>query len=76
VFISAVTGEGILDLKDLLWKELNDERNKVVPITHTARTIYAPKEEEEEIEETEEVETQFGKEAYKKEEFYDPEFED
>jgi len=76
VFISAVTGEGILDLKDLLWKELNDERNKVVPITHTARTIYAQKEEEEDVEETEEIETQFGKEAFKKEEFYDPEFED
>jgi len=76
VFISAVTGEGILDLKDLLWKELNDERNKVVPITHTARTIYAPKEEEEDVEETEEIETKFGKEAFKKEEFYDPEFED
>jgi len=75
VFISAVTGEGILDLKDLLWKELNDERNKVVPITHTARTIYAPKEEED-VEETEEIETKFGKEAFKKEEFYDPEFED
>jgi GTP-binding protein len=76
VFISAVTGEGILDLKDLLWKELNDERNKVVPITHTARTIYAPKEEEEDVEKTEEIETKFGKEAFKKEEFYDPEFED
>lgn len=76
VFISAVTGEGILQLKDLLWKELNDERNKVVPITHTARTIYAPKEEEEEEEETETFETKFGKEAFQKEEFYDPEFED
>lgn len=75
-FISAVTGEGILQLKDLLWKELNDEQNKVVPITHTARTIYAPKEVEEEIEEEEVIETQFGKEAFKKEEFYDPEFED
>ena len=78
VFISAVTGEGVLDLKDLLWKELNDERNKVVvPITHTARTIYTPKEVEEDEEvESEEFETKFGKEAYKKEEFYDPEFED
>lgn len=75
-FISAVTGEGILQLKDLLWKELNDEQNKVVPITHTARTIYAPKEVEEEIEKEEVIETQFGKEAFKKEEFYDPEFED
>lgn len=76
VFISSVTGEGILQLKDLLWKELNDERNKVVAITHTARTIYAPKEEEVEEEEAEIIETKFGKEAFRKEEFYDPEFED
>lgn len=77
VFISAVTGEGILDLKDLLWKELNDDRNKVVPITHTARTIYVPKEEEADPEDVEEIiETKFGKEAFQKEEFYDPEFED
>lgn len=75
VFISAVTGEGIMQLKDLLWRELNDERNKIVPITHTARTIYAPKEEEE-AEETETFETKFGKEAFQKEEFYDPEFQD
>ncbi|HET9571711.1 MAG TPA: GTPase ObgE [Bacteroidales bacterium] len=76
VFISAVTGEGILELKDLLWKELNDEANKVKPITHTARTIYTPKEEDEEIDEANETVTRFGKEAYQKEEFYDTEFED
>jgi len=71
VFISAVTGEGILDLKDLLWKELNDEQNKVVAITHTARTIYTPKEIEEDLDEPEVIETRFGKEAYAKEDFYD-----
>ena len=76
VFISSITGEGILELKDLLWKELNDEVNKVVSITHTARTVYAPKEVEEDMEVTEVTETRFGKEAFKKEEFYDPEFED
>jgi len=76
VFISSITGEGILELKDLLWKELNDEVNKVVSITHTARTVYAPKEVEEDLEVTEVTETRFGKEAFKKEEFYDPEFED
>jgi GTP-binding protein len=75
VFISAVTGEGIQKLKDLLWKELNDESNKVVSITHKARTIYAPKEDEA-ADEGEVFETKFGKEAFKKEEFYDPEFDD
>ncbi|MDE5724853.1 MAG: 50S ribosome-binding GTPase, partial [Duncaniella sp.] len=36
VFISAVTGQGITELKDLLWSEITDERNRieVTPITH------------------------------------------
>lgn len=36
VFISAVTGMGIDKLKDILWGEITDERNRIVvnPITH------------------------------------------
>lgn len=36
VFISAVTGYGITDLKDMLWGEITDERNRIEvnPITH------------------------------------------
>ncbi len=34
VFISSVTGQGITELKDLLWKELNDESNRVMTMTH------------------------------------------
>lgn len=36
VFISAVTGEGIMELKDLLWKAITDESNRIEPsdITH------------------------------------------
>lgn len=36
VFISAVTGYGIPELKDLLWKAITDENNRIVPsdITH------------------------------------------
>lgn len=36
VFISAVTGLGITELKDMLWAEINDERNRIEvnPITH------------------------------------------
>ena len=33
VFISAVTGKGIAELKDALWKELNSESNKLQAIT-------------------------------------------
>ncbi|MCI8998563.1 MAG: GTPase ObgE [Muribaculaceae bacterium] len=36
LFISAVTGMGITELKDMLWSEITDERNRieVAPITH------------------------------------------
>ena len=36
VFISAVTGQGITELKDLLWSAITAENNKIVvnPITH------------------------------------------
>ena len=36
IFISAVTGQGITELKDMLWGEITDERNRIdpAPITH------------------------------------------
>jgi GTP-binding protein len=36
VFISAVTGDGLVELKDALWKAINDEANRIeeIPITH------------------------------------------
>ena len=34
VFISSVTGQGITELKDLLWSQLNDEANRVMTMTH------------------------------------------
>lgn len=34
VFISSVTGEGIQELKDILWVELNNDDNRTVSITH------------------------------------------
>ena len=34
VFISSVTGQGITELKDVLWRELNDEENWVMTLTH------------------------------------------
>ena len=38
VFISAVTGQGITELKDLLWREINSDDNKV-PQTITHRPL-------------------------------------
>ena len=32
VFISAVTGQGLSELKDILWRELNSESNKLQSI--------------------------------------------
>lgn len=36
IFISAVTGEGLDKLKDILWEAINDESNRIepMPITH------------------------------------------
>lgn len=35
VFISAVTGQGITELKDMLWRAITDENNRIVgPINH------------------------------------------
>ncbi|GAB1416567.1 GTPase ObgE [Paludibacter sp.] len=34
VFISAVTGLGITELKDLIWEELNKESNKIIEVVH------------------------------------------
>jgi GTPase len=36
VFISSIVNIGLSELKDLLWKELNDESNRVTTITHRA----------------------------------------
>ncbi|MDR3652257.1 MAG: GTPase ObgE [Paludibacter sp.] len=50
VFISSLTGLGIMELKDLIWTEINKESNKVVEITHRPMEV-AYHEEEEEMEE-------------------------
>lgn len=47
VFISAVTGQGLTELKDLLWREINSEDNRVVStITHRPLDIRHRVEEE------------------------------
>ncbi len=39
VFISAVSGFGITELKDLLWKAINDEANRTEPMSITHRRL-------------------------------------
>ena len=51
IFISSLSGMGIVELKDLIWTEINKESNKVVEITHRPMNIFHPETEEEEIEE-------------------------
>jgi len=54
VFISSLSGLGLVELKDLIWTEINKESNKVVEITHRPMEIAYREVEEEEIEEDEE----------------------
>ena len=43
VFISAVTGKGIDELKDILWSELNSESNKLQEITSEDTLVHRDK---------------------------------
>lgn len=43
VFISAITGQGINELKDVLWKELNSESNKLQEITAEDTLVHRDK---------------------------------
>ena len=43
VFISAVTGNGLNELKDLLWKALNSESNKIAAITNQESIVHRNK---------------------------------
>lgn len=50
VFISAVTGQGLTELKDLLWREINSEENQVKStITHRNLDVHHRVEEEDEF---------------------------
>ena len=51
VFISSISGLGIMELKDAIWEELNKETNKVIEFSHRPMEIEAKKEtEDEEVE--------------------------
>ena len=44
VFISSVTGQGITQLKDILWQELNSESNKLQSISEGGSLIHRDRE--------------------------------
>jgi GTP-binding protein len=43
VFISSVVGKGLTELKDILWRELNSESNKLQAITDQTRIVHKNK---------------------------------
>ena len=43
IFISSVTGKGLPELKDILWKELNSESNKLQEITSEDTLLHRDK---------------------------------
>ena len=43
VFISSVTGQGLTELKDILWQELNSESNKLQEITAEDTLVHRDK---------------------------------
>ena len=43
IFISAVTGYGLDELKDILWRELNSESNKLQSITAEDTLVHRDK---------------------------------
>ncbi|WP_294720481.1 GTPase ObgE [Prevotella sp.] len=43
VFISSVTGQGINELKDILWKELNSESNKIAGVIAEESLVHRDK---------------------------------
>ncbi|MDD2602638.1 MAG: GTPase ObgE, partial [Prevotella sp.] len=43
VFISSVSGYGLDELKDVLWKELNNESNKLLDITSEDTLVHRDK---------------------------------
>jgi GTP-binding protein len=53
IFISSVSGFGIMELKDALWEEINKEENRVMTISHRAIEIRKVEKNEEENEEDE-----------------------
>ena len=57
VFISSISGLGLMELKDLIWEELNKETNKVVEFIHRPMEIEAKDEilDDEDFEDEEDV---------------------
>ena len=43
VFISSITGKGLAELKDVLWRELNAESNKLQDITAEETLVHRDK---------------------------------
>lgn len=74
VFISAVTGAGLTELKDLLWREINSEENKVTTFTHRDLDVkHREPDEDEFIFHQDDSEEEFPEDINWEEDFWDEE---
>ena len=62
VFISSIVGMGIMELKDIIWEELNKDSNKVTTLNHRNLTIRRNTEDAEEWDEDYDDEEEFEEE--------------
>lgn len=67
VFLSSVTGQGVMELKDMLWAAITDESNRIEPTTITHRPLdghHRVREEDEFIFENEPMEVEEEEEEF------------
>ena len=67
VFLSSVTGQGVMELKDMLWAAITDESNRIEPTTITHRPLdghHRVREEDEFIFENEPMEIEEEEEEF------------
>ena len=67
VFLSSVTGQGVMELKDMLWAAITDESNRIEPATITHRPLdghHRVREEDEFIFENEPMEIEEEEEEF------------
>ena len=76
VFISSVTGQGITELKDILWEELNKESNKIEDIVHRPKDVTRLQQELKDMGEDEDIIYEYEEEADDDDEDIDYEYEE
>ena len=76
VYISAVTGYGLQELKDILWEELNKESNKIEDIVHRPKDVTRLQQELKDMGEDEELDYEYEEDADDEDDDLDYEYEE